>query len=322
MNYIDVFNGDADGLCALQQLRLSEPADSKLITGVKRDIELLSQVQAEAGDIITVLDISLDKNREPLVALLEQGFQIRYFDHHFAGDIPNYSNLDRHINLSAEMCTSALVNESLNGQFSIWAVVGAYGDNLATLAEQIAAPLNLSTEQLALLRELGECLNYNAYGECQDDLYFKPAELSIRMRAYPDPFTFIRDDTIFATLQTGYAEDMSKAGMLQPVRQTENTAVFILPDEVWSRRVSGVFSNDLASNYPNRAHAILSHNSLGSYTVSVRAPMTNKTDADILCRQFPSGGGRKGAAGINNLPSDMLPQFYKMFEQTYNHTNK
>ena len=31
----DVFNGDADGICALVQLRQVEPRDSKLITGVK-----------------------------------------------------------------------------------------------------------------------------------------------------------------------------------------------------------------------------------------------------------------------------------------------
>ena len=36
----DVFNGDADGICALLQLRLAAPADSTLITGVKRDIDL------------------------------------------------------------------------------------------------------------------------------------------------------------------------------------------------------------------------------------------------------------------------------------------
>jgi hypothetical protein len=317
MHYIDVFNGDADGLCALQQLRLSHPANSILITGVKRDIELLSQVQAETGDIVTILDISLDKNREPLIALLDRGLQMSYFDHHFAGDIPAHPNLDKHINLSAEMCTSALVNESLNGQFAIWAVVGAYGDNLANLAEQIAAPLNLSTEQLAQLRELGECLNYNAYGETQDDLYFKPAELSMRMRAYADPFVFMRDDTVFATLRAGYAEDMAKAAMLQPAHLSAGGAVFILPDEVWSRRVSGVYSNDLASNHPNRAHAILSHNSSGDYTVSVRAPMVNKTGADTLCRQFPSGGGRKGAAGINHLPATSLPLFYEQFHLAY-----
>ncbi|MGB5082223.1 MAG: acetyltransferase, partial [Burkholderiales bacterium] len=38
MRRVDVFNGDADGLCSLRQLRLAEPAESQLVTGVKRDI--------------------------------------------------------------------------------------------------------------------------------------------------------------------------------------------------------------------------------------------------------------------------------------------
>ncbi|RUM38930.1 MAG: acetyltransferase, partial [Desulfobulbus sp.] len=38
----DVFNGDADGICALHQLRLHDPRpDAHLVTGVKRDICLL-----------------------------------------------------------------------------------------------------------------------------------------------------------------------------------------------------------------------------------------------------------------------------------------
>ena len=36
----DVFNGDADGICALLQLRLERPLATQLITGVKRDIQL------------------------------------------------------------------------------------------------------------------------------------------------------------------------------------------------------------------------------------------------------------------------------------------
>ncbi len=48
MNY-DVFNGDADGLCALHQLRLAKPAAAELITGVKSDIALLHRVHAGAG---------------------------------------------------------------------------------------------------------------------------------------------------------------------------------------------------------------------------------------------------------------------------------
>ena len=53
----DVFNGDADGLCALHQWRLAHPAESTLVTGVKRDIRLLSKVDAHAGDEVCVFDI-------------------------------------------------------------------------------------------------------------------------------------------------------------------------------------------------------------------------------------------------------------------------
>ena len=46
MTRFDVFNGDADGLCALQQLRLAQPRETPLVTGVKRDIALLGRVRA------------------------------------------------------------------------------------------------------------------------------------------------------------------------------------------------------------------------------------------------------------------------------------
>jgi len=45
MKVYDVFNGDADGICALIQLRLANPSESTLVTGVKRDIALARQVR-------------------------------------------------------------------------------------------------------------------------------------------------------------------------------------------------------------------------------------------------------------------------------------
>jgi hypothetical protein len=62
VTHFDVFNGDADGLCALHQLRLARPIESVLVTGVKRDIELLPRVAAVAGDAVTALDISLESS--------------------------------------------------------------------------------------------------------------------------------------------------------------------------------------------------------------------------------------------------------------------
>ena len=47
----------------------------------------------------------------------------------------------------------------------------------------------------------------------------------------------------------------------------------------------------------------------GNYLVSVRAHMTNKQGAEDRCMQFPTGGGRAGAAGINDLPAESLDDF-------------
>ena len=91
MALFDLFNGDADGICSLIQLRLEEPRDSTLITGVKRDINLLARVEAVAGDRITVLDVSMDKNRSALDKVLQSGADVFYVDHHFPGDIPEHA---------------------------------------------------------------------------------------------------------------------------------------------------------------------------------------------------------------------------------------
>jgi intracellular sulfur oxidation DsrE/DsrF family protein len=82
MHY-DVFNGDADGIIALLQLRLAEPKQATLVTGVKRDIKLVEQVVA-AGDAVTatVLDISMEKNSAALQSLLASGVEVFYCDHH------------------------------------------------------------------------------------------------------------------------------------------------------------------------------------------------------------------------------------------------
>ena len=73
MTDYDVFNGDADGICALVQLRQIEPRDAVLVTGVKRDITLLSQVKSAKGNRITVLDISMERNSTDLNRILDQG---------------------------------------------------------------------------------------------------------------------------------------------------------------------------------------------------------------------------------------------------------
>ena len=313
MKYIDVFNGDADGICALHQLRLENPVDSILVTGVKRDINLLKRVESGKGDKVTVLDISLDKNREDLVRLLEAGTEVIYFDHHFAGNIPTHNNLEAHIDTDANMCSSLLVNTYLGGSYLAWAVTAAFGDNLFSAAKASAAPLNLATSQLEDLKLLGTCINYNGYGATLDDLIFTPEALYRLIQPYSDPFDFIQNETAYQTLLIGYQEDVSRAESTQAEYQNNTHALYILPDAKWARRVSGVFANQLAQTNPDRAHAMLTQNSNGGYVVSVRAPLNNKTGADELCRRFETGGGRKAAAGINHLSNTDYERFVNAF---------
>lgn len=317
MAYHDVFNGDADGICALQQLRLKEPADTVLVTGVKRDIKLLSRVAAEPGDVVTVLDISLESNHAALEQLLQRGVDIRYFDHHFAADTPQHPSLVANIDASPDVCTSLLVDRYLGGAFRSWAVVGAFGDNLNASAERAAAPLHLDEQSLDILRELGNYLNYNAYGASVEDLHFSPADVFRRLHPYNDPLTFVQEDEIFAILKAGYADDLGRADALIPEYETEKAALFLLPAEPWARRVSGVFANRLVHQEPQRAHALLTRLQPRGYLVSVRAPLANKIGADTLCRKFPSGGGRPAAAGINELPEERFDEFLKAFTRMY-----
>ncbi|MGB1273316.1 MAG: DHH family phosphoesterase, partial [Luminiphilus sp.] len=176
MDY-DVFNGDADGICALIQLRLAEPRpDATLVTGVKRDIQLLGRIPDEGVDRVTALDISFDKNREDVNRLLNAGADVFFCDHHFSGDIPDAATLDALISPAPEVCTSALVNGRLRSAFTEWAVVGCFGDNLDTTADNLISNLSSPVDRDSL-KQLGICVNYNAYGSQPEDLHFHPADL-------------------------------------------------------------------------------------------------------------------------------------------------
>lgn len=313
MRRFDVFNGDADGLCALQQLRLAEPADSVLVSGPKRDIELLGRVVAGRGDVVTVLDISLDRNRAALQRLLAAGVRVRYFDHHYAGAIPDHPLLDARIETAADVCTSILVDRHLSGRYRTWAVVAAFGDNLREGAAELARTLGLEAAALDALRELGEALNYNAYGETEADLMIAPARLFERMRGFADPLRFAADDPIVRQLAAAKSTDLGAARHVPATRCAEQAAVFVLPDAAWSRRVIGVFANELAASARGRAHAVLAPAGGQGYAVSVRAPLAHPAGADAFCREFATGGGRAGAAGIEHLANTDLQRFVDRF---------
>jgi hypothetical protein len=317
MSHFDVFNGDADGICSLVQLRLCAPKESVLVTGVKRDVELLERVPAREGDSVTVLDISVAVNRQPLLALLDRGVTIEYFDHHYAGELPVHAGATFHIDTSPRVCTGILVDRALAGAQRIWAVVAAFGDDLTEIGRELAAPLALSDAQLAELQELGECIAYNAYGDSEPDLLIHPSALYQRLLGCVDPFRFTRGDAVFAEISAARREDLENARRARPLHSLAGAAVYVLPDAPWSRRVRGAFGNELANAAPSRAHAILTPNAQGGFTVSVRAPHATGTGADALCRQFPTGGGRARAAGVNHLPADGVRDFVHRLDQAF-----
>ncbi len=319
MTKYDVFNGDADGICALHQLRLADPQpEARLITGVKRDIKLLGRLtEVKSDDEITVLDISMSSNMADLKKILAQGCRVFYADHHFSGEIPADSNLTAHIDPAPEVCTSLIIDKLLAGGYRAWAVTAAFGDNLHDAAHKAAGDLNLSAEKLAVLRELGELLNYNGYGATIADLHFPPAELFAALQPFADPFNFYNESPQLARLRQGFHDDMENARSQKAIAENKAGRIFSFPAEAWSKRAAGVFSNEKAREKPDMAHALLVDNGDDTFMVSVRAPLNRKEGADKLCLAFPTGGGRQAAAGINALPAYSIDQFIAKFIEIF-----
>jgi hypothetical protein len=313
----DVFNGDADGICALHQLRLHTPASATLVTGVKRDIELLRRVPGGAGARVLVLDVSLDSNVGELQRLLDGGAQVDYFDHHSADCAFAHPNLRLHCDGSADVCTSILVDRHLGGRYRRWAVAAAFGDNLEREARRMAQAMGLDTTAITELEQLGQTINYNAYGECVEDLHIAPASLYMALSGYEDPLDFIAASDAYGALREGYREDCARLRDLRPHWEQPGGAIYLLPANAWSRRISGVLANRLAARRDGASFAVLNERSDGSYLVSVRSGDPLLRSACGLCQQFDSGGGRVAAAGINRLPRQELGQFMERFRNYF-----
>ncbi|MEY8198271.1 MAG: DHHA1 domain-containing protein, partial [Colwellia sp.] len=139
---------------------------------------------------------------------------------------------------------------------------------------------------------------------------------------YESPFNFIESEVdVFSKLKNGYEQDMEKALAVKAFQESEKAAMFILPNEKWARRVSGVVGNELANRFPDRAHAILTEraekiNVEVTYQVSIRAPKNNPVDADEIAAKF-GGGGRKGAAGIDFLLKLSAKELFRCIEVKY-----
>lgn len=309
----DVCNGDADGLCAVVQWRLHDPAPATLVTGLKREIALLERVPAGDGDEVLVCDLSMARNRAALDEILARGARVRYFDHHAVDEIPRHPGLEARIDLSSGTCTSLLVDRFLTGErgearFRAWAAVGAWGDNMDPAAERLADAIGLPREARERLRALGVAINYNAYGDDESDLLIPPAELFRLMLRHADPLDFAAREPIADRIAERRERDLARAASLPFLWDGPTGRVLVLPDEAWARRVSGTLANALASEAPGRAHAVFTRRSDGTLWASVRAPLAAPNGADALCRQF-GGAGRAAAGGIERMAPEDLGRF-------------
>jgi hypothetical protein len=315
-----VFNGDADGLCAAQQLRLAEPGPAVVVTGAKRENALLQRVEAARGDAVTVLDVSVAANRDALDRVLAAGATVRWFDHHEPGPIPHHPALRVTVDTAADRCTSLLVDHDLAARggrgarrFARWAVVGAFGDNLAAPARALAASIGVPQDRWPRLQALGEALNHNAYGDTEADLRVHPAELHAHLLPFEDPLAFADASPLFERLDAARSADLEAALASRPAARSARAEVHVLPDAGWARRARGLLGNRLAAEAPQRAFAVVVPRADGGYTVSVRVPASFGVSAHALCSRFPGGAGRSIAAGIDRLPAADLDRFVAAF---------
>ncbi|WP_250479057.1 MULTISPECIES: acetyltransferase [unclassified Caballeronia] len=245
---------------------------------------------------------------EKQVTLLARGVAVEYFDHHHAGPIPRHPLLHANIDPAADTCTSMIVDTQLGGRFWRWAVAGAFGDNLAARARRLASQCGLGPTDTTRLQELGENVNYNAYGEDEHDVLVPPADLYAALSKYEDPLEFIGDCPEVALIAHARRQDMERACATRPFVSSAHATIYRLPDTPWASRVRGAFANWLATTAPDRANIVAKHKKDGAWHVSVRAPLSAPYGADRLCRHF-GGDGRAGAAAISGLPDHRFDAF-------------
>lgn len=323
-----VFNGDADGIVSQHLLALSGVAPEARITGLKRDLRLLRHLPETppggGGHALFVCDINLRDNRDDLLRLLQNpATEISWYDHHEPGEIPANSRLATHISTGRGTCTGLLVHADLRAKGQDpdprWAAMAAFGDNLPEAARALLAPSGTGADELAMLREAGELINYNAYGETADDVLFAPLDVAERMAPFADPLAFIRESGLIGPLRAQLKEDEERMGGLVPDHTVSGASLYVLPAQAFARRLGSTFANRAALSDPGRAVAVLHPLRDGTFQASIRAPRgrPGAAAAASLAEEFPSGGGRALAAGVNRLDPADVDRFVRRFFETY-----
>jgi hypothetical protein len=325
-----IFNGDADGIVAQHILGLETGAPDARITGRKRDIGLLRLAPPMERGRLYVMDVSLRRNLDALMALLpvmdKGGLSVTWYDHHDPGEPPAHPALTLHINQAPETCTAAIVNAVLGHKHPLWAAMAAYGDNLSATASALATAGGASSHEAALLRRVGVLLNYNAYGDEPGDALFDASDIAVRMADYASALDFCWEPSLIGPLAARFDGDRELFHQLEPIVESSAASAYLVPDEPFARRYGATWANERVMANPSQALAVIHPRKDGTYTVSIRSPRDWRADegkegavrsAAELAKEFPTGGGRKLAAGIDVLPADQLRLFTDRFREFY-----
>jgi len=133
---------------------------------------------------------------------------------------------------------------------------------------------------------------------------------------YEDPLRFAAAGDICDRLNKGRHDDLAAAAGVAPRWSGPGGQVLVLPATAWSRRVSGTLASHLAGLHRRQAVAVLAPRGAG-YVVSLRVPAGARCSADEFCRAFPGGGGRREAAGVDQLPATEVDAFVERFASEY-----
>ena len=315
MKHYDFFNGDADGIISLHQFRLQFPRKSELFTGVKRDVKLLRDAVDIKNATFTVFDISLLSNSDYIEGILKNNNKVSWFDHHEPGDTDLGDNFSIRVDADPNCCTNILVDKFIDGLHRPWTICGAYGDNLHEQAEKLNPCFSEMT--MLQLKEIGETLNYNGYGNEESDLTVHPKDVYLDIQKYRSPFQYRKLSEIYNKINTQMKSDETELNSSEILHTSETGNIILLPNTKASIRYSGIYSNKQTTDNPDKAFAILTEINDDNYRVSIRSPKNNPYEASTLALSFPTGGGREKAAGINELPKTELKKFIDKFEDIY-----
>ena len=125
----------------------------------------------------------------------------------------------------------------MKGVHRSWAIVASFGDNLHSPALKLADSLKLDTKETEKLREMGELINYNSYGETKEDLYYSPESLYRAIHTFSEPLEFFHSSGELVKLREGFLNDMELAEAIFPEMDCNAGRIFLFPNEAWCRRV-------------------------------------------------------------------------------------